>query len=442
MAVKQRKGNKNIKTAIDGKSDTKNDSSYNADKDKVVKGESVGGGVSKNKNNNTKTKSNRHNDGKYHKKVSFTTMLMVMTGFMTVIGGILYYYYSKYGITILLGHGAKDYKWTPYEWRKFIDDNEKTVLLIGGPHRSGTTILWEAIKGHPDIVGFGDRFETGVDYSEGVLFQEVYPRFGVGLEFKKNFGAPKRAKGTEAEKMDGLGRYALLPDVHWTKDNRRELLQDSLTLSKLLNRFAPYWDKSKKFGTDGMKKAKVWVEKSPQNGVLSTFLEGVYNMPVQEDGSVAENTSVAGTPKRLATKFMFMTRHPIANVYATDKFVKESMGGYIDFEILLRNYIQLHKYMRMDEKVLDSPTMWARLEDFATDPKTMLTEIFKFLDVSNDENVIGEILNEIGSVYSNPNTKYFKKWCEEGIKEHGHVLSKYVDDLMNLNLGYDLDICK
>jgi hypothetical protein len=437
MTVKQRKGKKTKAVVVDQNNEMKNDS-YNAGKDKVV----VKGGTNvNNKNNGTKKKkSNIHNNMKFRKKVSFSTMLLVMTGFLTVIGGILYYYYSKYGITILLGHGAKDYKWTPYEWRKFIDDNEKTVLLIGGPHRSGTTILWEAIKRHPDIVGFGDRFETGVDYSEGVLFQEVYPRFGVGLEFKKNFGAPKRAKGEEAEKMDGLGRYALLPDVHWTKENRRELLQDSSTLSKLLNRFAPYWDKSKKFGTDGLKKAKVWVEKSPQNGVLSTFLEGVYNMPVQEDGSVAED--IENEPKRLATKFMFMTRHPIANVYATDKFVKESMGGYIDFEILLRNYIQLHKYMRMDEKVLDSPSMWARLEDFATDPKNVLKEIFSFLDVSNDEKVINDILSDIGSVQSNPNGKYFKKWCEEGIQEHGQIMSKYAEDLMNLNLDYDLEICK
>jgi hypothetical protein len=240
--------------------------------------------------------------------------------------------------------------------------------------------------------------------------------------------------------LDGLGRYALLPDVHWTKDNRKELLQDPSTLSKLLNRFAPYWDKSKKYGTDGLKKAKVWVEKSPQNGVLSTFLEGIYNMPVQEDGSVAVDASI-GKPKRLATKFMFMTRHPIANVYATDKFVKESMGGYIDFEILLRNYIQLHKYMKMDEKVLESPAMWARLEDFATDPRKVLKEIFSFLDVSNDENVIDDILSNIGSVQSSPNTKYFKKWCEEGIQEYGEILSKYAEDLKNLNLDYNLDIC-
>jgi len=419
MAVKQRKGKTpQSATATDSK-----DKDYNADKSK----------------GNAKPIKKKKYNRKSGTKVSFGKMLLVMTGFLSVVSSVLYYYYSKYGITILLGHGARDFKWTPYEWRNFIDENEKTVLLIGGPHRSGTTILWEAIKSHPEVVGFGDRFETGVDYSEGVLFQEVYPRFGVGLEFKKNFGTPNRAKGEEDEKMDGMGRYALLPGVHWTKENKKELLEDASTLSKLLNRFAPFWDKNKKFESDGLKKAKVWVEKSPQNGVLSTFLEGIYNMPVNEDGSV---DLTAGKPIRSATKFLYMTRHPIGNVYAIDKFVKEAMGGYIDFEILLRNYIQMHKYMRIDEGNLDSPAMFARLEDFTSDPPKVLKEIFGFIDVSTSNEIISDVLKSVGEVRSNPNGKYIKKWCEEGIKEHGHLLDKYSDDLKALDLGYDLDICK
>ncbi|GMI23719.1 hypothetical protein TrCOL_g3179 [Triparma columacea] len=403
-AIKQRKGEKNKSvTSEDAKED---DKIYNADKQSTRKSG----------------------------EVSFGTMLLFMTVFLGAIGCNLYYFYSKYGIHIFLGHGARDFTWTPYEWRNYIDENENTVLLIGGPHRSGTTILWEAIKSHPDVAGFGDPFETGVDYSEGILFQEVYPRFGVGLEFKKNFGAPN-----ENEKNDGVGRYALLPGVHWTKENKKELLQDSSTLSRLLNRFAPFWDKNKKVGSDGLNKSKVWVEKSPQNGVLSTFLEGIYNMPVMEDGSV--DLSSSAKPKRSATKFLYTTRHPIGNVYAIDKFVKESMGGFIDFEILLRNYIQLHKYMRIDEGNLESPIMWARLEDFTSNPPKVLKEVFGFLDVSNTDDVIDDILKEVGDVHSNPNGKYVKKWCAEGIKEHGHLLDKYGDDLKALDLGYDLDLC-
>merc|ERR1712154_372924 len=108
-----------------------------------------------------------------------------------------------------------------------------------------------------------------------------------------------------------------------TKESKRDLLEDSSTLSKLLNRFGPYWDRTKAYGSDGLMRAKVWVEKSPQNGVLSSFLEGLYNMQVNEDGSV----DTSAKPGRIATKFLYVTRHPIANTYAVDKFVKESMGG-------------------------------------------------------------------------------------------------------------------
>lgn len=164
--------------------------------------------------------------------------------------------------------------------------------------------------------------------------KELYPRFGVGLEFKKNFGRPNRAKGEDEESQDGLGRFALLPEdtVHWTKENKSKYLKDPSNFSHLMNRFAPYWDKNSDFGGEGgMEKSKVWVEKSPQNGVLSTFLEGIYNMPVQEDGSVDISGTVTKT--KTCTQFLYMTRHPIANVYAIETFVYNAFGGYIDFEV-------------------------------------------------------------------------------------------------------------
>lgn len=153
MAAKQRKGKgKGGKDSASAKDRT--DEKYNADKDKK--------GV---KSNSTVVRKRKK------KKLSLPQLLLFLTCFFSLVGAILYYYYSKYGISIFLGRSFRDYRLTPYEWRKYIDDNEKTILLIGGPHRSGTTIVWEAIKKHPEISGFGNRFETGVDYSEGVLFQ-------------------------------------------------------------------------------------------------------------------------------------------------------------------------------------------------------------------------------------------------------------------------------
>eukprot|EP01052_Picozoa_sp_SAG31_P022783 SAG31_NODE_1833_length_7137_cov_2.587667_1_plen_360_part_00 len=46
-------------------------------------------------------------------------------------------------------------------WAKVLSN--RTVVFIGGPHRAGTTLLWQLLRTHPDILGFG----YGPDYSEG-----------------------------------------------------------------------------------------------------------------------------------------------------------------------------------------------------------------------------------------------------------------------------------
>jgi len=371
-------------------------------------------------------------------------LLFVLT-IITVAGLILHYFYKMYGPSIFLGKGWKDFKIEPYQWRSFLDNSDKTILLIGGPHRSGTTITWKAITSHPEVVGFGDTFETGADYSEGILFQDVYPAFGVGMEFS-NFGKKIKQKSNDGGAMaidGGIGQYALLPNttVHLTKENHKGKLDNSKTLSKLMNRFAPYWDSNKKYdGEDGLRKAKVWVEKSPQNIVLSSFLEGLYNMPIAEDGSVEGMFDPKS--KSSVTKFIYVTRHPIANLLATDIFIQDSMGGYREFEILLKNYIQMHKYAIMDAKELSSPFMWVKMEDFTENPGKTLKDVYKFLEVSNDDETIKSVLDTVGSIKPDTNAKYMKQWCEEKVKEHGHLIAEYKDELDGLNLGYDLtNVC-
>jgi hypothetical protein len=378
------------------------------------------------------------------RKATGKQVLLFMSFVLGSSGLLLYHFYTLYGPAIFLGSGWKDFKIEPYEWRRYLDTHDKTILLIGGPHRSGTTIVWSAISSHPDAVGFGGTFETGADFSEGILFQDVYPAFGVGMEFNKNFASAGIKKKVGEDKIEvssggGLGQYALLPEshVHWTKENHHGKLDDPKTLSKLMNRFAPHWDSNKKYGREeGLKKAKVWIEKSPQNIVLSTFLEGVYNMPIAEDGSVGTGTVVAN--KKSVTKFIFMTRHPIANLLATDIFIQEAMGGWRDFEIILRNYIQMHKYALMDAKKLDSPFMWVKLEDFTANPGETLKEIFSFLELSNDSDTIAQVLEDVGTIKPNTNEKYFEQWCMKDIKTHGKLATKYNDEIKALGLGYDM----
>lgn len=161
-------------------------------------------------------------------------------------------------------------------------------------------------------------------------------------------------------------------------------------------------------------------------------------MPIKADGTVDSSEK----PQRSATKFIHVTRHQIANTYATEKFVRDAMGANIDFEILLKNYIALHKYMKMDEKALESPVMWVHVEDFTSDPTKVLTQVFKFLNVSANGAVIQSVLNNMPDVKTGINDKYFKIWCKEGVLKHGYLIEKYAEELKQLELGYDLDICR
>ena len=359
--------------------------------------------------------------------------------FMVFLGtcvGILLYVYFLYGSSIFFHKGYFDMKWSAEDWRRHLDANgTRKVLLIGGPHKAGTTILWEAIKHHPDISGFGDRFETGVDFSEGILLQSglVYPRFGVGLEFRH---------GQDGNRMAGLGKYALDSEekVHWTSDNSDNNPGKSKispnNFKKLLNRFGPYWNDLN---------ATILVEKSPPNAVISRFLEALYNVPVDsDDSSVAATIPTKSTstskPKSI-TKHLFITRHPIANIYAHDKILR----GTVSFRHLFENYIKVHEYMFQDMPLLQNKPMLVRLEDFAANPVQILTLIFEWLEVDASYDVVQDTIDALTrygrKIDPDPNQKYIQKWCDrEQINQPGKEgllqLQQQLDSLKGLN--YDV----
>ena len=57
---------------------------------------------------------------------------------------------------------------------------EHHFVLMGGPHRGGTTLLWRLLAEHPLVSAFAENADT--DYGEGAFLQTVLPRFGVGDE--------------------------------------------------------------------------------------------------------------------------------------------------------------------------------------------------------------------------------------------------------------------
>jgi hypothetical protein len=127
--------------------------------------------------------------------------------------------------------------------RSLIDHH--SFLLIGGPHRGGTTILWRLLASHPQISGFP---ETGVptDFAEGSFLQSVLPTFGVGAEL---LGA--------VPKMDhGLGRYAFASKAHMTEEHPLNTNASSL---RLLSEWAANWNLTR----------PVLLEKTPTDSMRS-----------------------------------------------------------------------------------------------------------------------------------------------------------------------------
>lgn len=149
------------------------------------------------------------------------------------------------------------------------EDAERTAhtfIFIGGLHRSGTTLLSDILRTHPQISGFTD---TGVPMDEGQFLQSIYPSDYI-------YGGPGRF---------GFNRAAHLTEACplATDSNRQRLFED----------WSCYWDTGKPF----------LLEKSPPNLLRTRFLQALF-------------------PR---SRFIIIRRHPIAVTLATIKWSYSSL---------------------------------------------------------------------------------------------------------------------
>ena len=106
------------------------------------------------------------------------TGLYVLGFLVSVSLGVQLLCYRRYGPLFFVSAEAKRLSHTSSEWRELL--RTRSVAFVGGHHRAGTTMLWRALAAHPSVASFGEQRECGLDFSEGVFAQDVYPRFGVG----------------------------------------------------------------------------------------------------------------------------------------------------------------------------------------------------------------------------------------------------------------------
>mmetsp|Transcript_25431 Transcript_25431/g.61260 ORF Transcript_25431/g.61260 Transcript_25431/m.61260 type:complete len:387 (+) Transcript_25431:299-1459(+) len=319
--------------------------------------------------------------------------------------------YNTYGINFFVPESLQFLSHTPEFWQQEILPS-KTVLFLGGPHRGGTTVLWRCVREHPDIAGFGDSFTTGIDLSEGIFMQDVYPNFGIGMEFNQYDWRKRRG---------GLGQYALLPE-HRVRLNESSRLVTEANQARLLNRFGYFWNLSK----------PILLEKSPPNAVISRFLQALVNLNVpgglERYGPSTESIENSGESR---AKFLFITRDPIANALS-HKAWKDCKR--MPLRLLVANWVAVNTYMRENMPYLQYARV-LRLEDFQKDPDSHLKDIFEWLGLDP------LLYKNRPPVKRDTNKKYRKKYCAlmespEQRKEHFEIKKQFDETIKSL--GYDL----
>eukprot|EP00468_Gymnochlora_sp_CCMP2014_P011088 CAMPEP_0167758748 /NCGR_PEP_ID=MMETSP0110_2-20121227/10638_1 /TAXON_ID=629695 /ORGANISM="Gymnochlora sp., Strain CCMP2014" /LENGTH=327 /DNA_ID=CAMNT_0007645053 /DNA_START=145 /DNA_END=1128 /DNA_ORIENTATION=+ len=303
-----------------------------------------------------------------------------------------------YGIHAFLPMTFQVLNLTPEFWQEEILPN-KTILMIGGPHRGGTTVTWKCIREHPDISHFGDTKDTATELSEGVFMQDVYPQWGLGVEPLdpgKMHGQPpyKKFKG-------GLGQYALQNEakVHLKEDNE---LVNPTAQARLLNRFGYFWNLTK----------PVLLEKSPTNAVISRFLQALLNLEVPNGYDATKKSGIS------PVRFVFITRHPLANALAHRAW---HFCRSMPLSRLIENWLAVNRYNREDTPHLQFVKS-IRLEEFQANPDKYLSEIFEWVGLEPSKN------NRTVVVRNNTNLKYKKrycKWCDTHTGGHERLVQKF-----------------
>jgi hypothetical protein len=149
------------------------------------------------------------------------------------------------------------------------------IAFIAGLHRSGTSLVHQILRDHPDVSGFRN---TGVPKDEGQHLQTVYPP-------ARSFGGPGRFGFDPASYLDETS--PLCTPAH---------------AERLWREWSPHWDLSR----------PVLLEKSPPNLLRTRYLQRLFP----------------------ASRFIVVVRNPIVVAMATRKWSRTSPIELIDHWIV------------------------------------------------------------------------------------------------------------
>lgn len=200
--------------------------------------------------------------------------------------------------------------------------NHKLVFVCG-LHRSGTSILFQAIREHPQISGFED---TESPEDEGMHLQSVYK--------------PSGAYG-------GAGRFGFHAEAHLTEDS--SLVTES-NRQKLVSEWSLYWDLDRPF----------LLEKSPPNLIRTRFLQAMFPQ----------------------SYFIILLRHPVAVSLATRRWYRTARIYSMRLRTAFEHWVICHEILDMDRHHLQKYFV-LKYEEFVPDPFQALEGIYTFLGLGN-----------------------------------------------------------
>lgn len=195
-------------------------------------------------------------------------------------------------------------------------------LFVCGLHRSGTTIVTNALREHPEISGFRD---TGAREDEGQFLQSVYPVARV-------YGGP--------------GRFAFAPEAHLTESSPLATPENG---RRMLDEWSRHWDLSR----------PVLMEKSPPNLLKARFLQALF-------------------PE---SWFLVVTRHPVGVTYAT--FSRRPKRTKL--LPVMEHWVHAHEVFEGDLPALRR-VMLLPFERFVADPDGAVAAVHEFVGVAPEGN--------------------------------------------------------
>ena len=238
------------------------------------------------------------------KENNVLSLLKFISVCIVIISYVLGMTYSYYGFDFFKPHSFQTLSYN----RDDISDivQKYSLLLIGGPHRAGTTLLWKLLALHNDTISFSDK--TGVDYSEGAFLQSVYSTMGItDFEVKKLSNMFNKDHNNNND-VSGLGKYAFFPENHLTESSSLITIENRM---KLINEWGYHWKLNNYNNNNHENKHEnkdvgLLIEKTPTNMITSRFHQNLW--------------SINNTQKVKSISFLFITRHPIAVALAHRKW--------------------------------------------------------------------------------------------------------------------------